>query len=519
MTAKALVAAEKDKKRCVSVRDSLILSHSLILPLFTVQTPRALVRRRCAPVPVRPTPWISPSRRLLCPFRLCIIFRKNNLRKNNARFVDEEHHDEVEHCDEEHRDEDVHHYIQQLINSLNKSQSESHGTESNHLNNSASTNAEQGSLKTRNVRGPTLLRDIWTMPPGKTIDVQFNRRNQAIGKEGRKLASFLGIIARNPELAPLNIDDWRCFDKEEKNKLVDLVRKKFSIPERGVEFVKKSLGKKWKDYKCDLRSMYFTKYKTKHTLLKHRPNHIPRDQWIGLVSYWVSDKGKRRSQANKSNRAKQKMPHTGGSKSIGTLMNEKAKDGIEPTRAEVFILTHKERKDGRPLDAESIKTLDLIQEKLCNGETSNEQDLDSVAWEGDVYSQVLGSERSGYIRGLGLGPTPSLLWGDKFSLGNISMNNNNMSNEMVPKLEQEMKELKERHEEEMNQMKELNQKQVAELTIMRQNQEKMMLELSFMREVMCRFMHTELPTPNFNRSYGQVSDSNGGRERAPRVPH
>jgi len=146
----------------------------------------------------------------------------------------------------------------------------------------------------------------------------------------------------------------------------------------------------------------------------------------------------------------------------------------------------------------------LIQEKLCNGETSNEQDLDSVAWEGDVYSQVLGSERSGYIRGLGLGPTPSLLWGDKFSLGNISMNNNNMSNEMVPKLEQEMKELKERHEEEMNQMKELNQKQVAELTIMRQNQEKMMLELSFMREVMCRFMHTELPTPNFNRSYGQV---------------
>lgn len=59
-----------------------------------------------------------------------------------------------------------------------------------------------------------------------------------------------------------------------------------------MEFVKKSLGKKWKDYKCDLRSMYFTKYKTKHTLLKHRPNHIPRDQWIGLVSYWVSDKGK-----------------------------------------------------------------------------------------------------------------------------------------------------------------------------------------------------------------------------------
>lgn len=48
----------------------------------------------------------------------------------------------------------------------------------------------------RKVRGPTLLKDIWKMPSGKTIDVQLNSRNQFIGKEGRKLASFLGIIAR-----------------------------------------------------------------------------------------------------------------------------------------------------------------------------------------------------------------------------------------------------------------------------------------------------------------------------------
>ena len=54
------------------------------------------------------------------------------------------------------------------------------------------------------------------MPRGKTIDVPFNNRNQAIGKEGRKLASFLGIMARTPEIMPLNIDDWRTYDKEEK---------------------------------------------------------------------------------------------------------------------------------------------------------------------------------------------------------------------------------------------------------------------------------------------------------------
>ncbi|RYQ90678.1 hypothetical protein Ahy_B09g096708 isoform B [Arachis hypogaea] len=62
------------------------------------------------------------------------------------------------------------------------------------------------------------------MPHGKTIDVQFNNRNQAIRKEGRKLASFLGILARTPSIMPLNIDDWRCYDKEEKNKLLKIVR-------------------------------------------------------------------------------------------------------------------------------------------------------------------------------------------------------------------------------------------------------------------------------------------------------
>ncbi|KAK6794386.1 hypothetical protein RDI58_007839 [Solanum bulbocastanum] len=143
-------------------------------------------------------------------------------------------------------------------------------------------NNEPVPSKTSKVRGPTLLKDVWHLPPGKTIVVPFNSRNQSIGKEGRKLASFLGIIARTPHLTPLNANDWRVFDDEEKTKL--------------VEFVK-----------------------------------------------------------------------------------------------------------------------DMMKEKLSNGEILEEQSHDSVAWEGDVYSQVLGKEKSGYVRGLGLGPTPSLFWGVNLS--------------------------------------------------------------------------------------------------------
>ncbi|XP_019239110.1 PREDICTED: uncharacterized protein LOC109219136 [Nicotiana attenuata] len=210
-------------------------------------------------------------------------------------------------------------------------------------------------------------------------------------------------------------------------KILHCLKKKFSIPRRGEAYVLKSLGKKWKDYKCDLKGEYMPKYKTKDALLKNKPSRIPRDQRSDLVSYWLSDKAKRRTQVNRNNRANQTMPHTGGSKSIATLMDEQ----------------------------------EMINERMNNSESSTDQPPRSVAWEGDVYSQVFGNDKSGYVRGLGLGPTPSMLWGSRSSLGNIIAEDS--SNEAVQRLTQEITELKDKHNEEMN--------------LMKQNQEKMQSEL------------------------------------------
>ncbi|KAH0730023.1 hypothetical protein KY289_001211 [Solanum tuberosum] len=230
-------------------------------------------------------------------------------------------------------------------------------------------NNEPGPSKTSKVRGPTLLKDVWNLPPGKTIVVPFNSRNQSIGKEGRKLASFLGIVARTPDLTPLNANDWRVFDDEEKTKL--------------VEFVK-----------------------------------------------------------------------------------------------------------------------DMMKEKLSNGEILEEQSHDSVAWEGDVYSQVLGKEKSGYVRGLGLGPTPSLLWGTKSFLRNVSVDG--LCNEAGKKLEQEI-----------NELKEFNKKQDEQIVLMRKNQEMLVSELSWMRQVTWKYAPTELSRPQNNESTTrQVSDANSGNEQA-----
>ncbi|KAH0633090.1 hypothetical protein KY284_035876 [Solanum tuberosum] len=123
------------------------------------------------------------------------------------------------------------------------------------------------------------------------------------------------------------------------------------------------------------------------------------------------------------------MPHTGGSKSIATLMYEKAENGIEPTRAKKFLLTYKKRVYGRPLDDDSAKAIDMINERMSNNERSTNQPPHNVAWEGVVYSQVLGNENSGYVQGLGLGPTPSVLWGRKSFVDNIVVEDS--SNEFV----------------------------------------------------------------------------------------
>uniref|UniRef100_A0A3Q7IE77 Uncharacterized protein n=1 Tax=Solanum lycopersicum TaxID=4081 RepID=A0A3Q7IE77_SOLLC len=139
------------------------------------------------------------------------------------------------------------------------------------------------------------------------------------------------------------------------------------------------------------------------------------------------------------------MPHTGGSKSIAKLMNEQASNGMEPTRAKKNLLTDKKHVNGRPVDNVSAK--DMINQQMINRKGSIDQPLNRVAWKHDVYSQVLGNERNGYVRGLGIAPTPSVLCGSRSSLGNIDEEDS--SNEVVQMLEHEITELKKKQNEEI----------------------------------------------------------------------
>lgn len=118
----------------------------------------------------------------------------------------------------------------------------------------------------------------------------------------------------------------------------------------------------------------------------------------------------------------------------------------------------------------------MINERMSNNERSTNQPSQEVAWEGDVYSQVLGNDKSGYVRGLGLGPTPSVLWGRSSSVENIVVDDS--SNEVIERLEQEITELKEKQNEKMNLMKQSHDKLQSELLQMRQFMQKNVLNES-----------------------------------------
>nr|CAD1829984.1 unnamed protein product [Ananas comosus var. bracteatus] len=180
-----------------------------------------------------------------------------------------------------------------------------------------------------------------------------------------------------------------------------------NVDDFGIEQPAEQFSLEWEKFKELLRDADEELYPG----CQNRPERIPRDQWTTLVSFWNSEKVKKRSEKNRENRGKRKMPHTAGSKSFARLTAEKTKDRAEPSRAHIFIETHKPCKDGRPIDNESLGKVNLIMEKIEKLSNSTEHnDQGHVAWEGDIYSQVIGEERHGQVRGLGLGPTPTSLW-------------------------------------------------------------------------------------------------------------
>nr|POF10245.1 cytochrome p450 [Quercus suber] len=83
-------------------------------------------------------------------------------------------------------------------------------------------------------------------------------------------------------------------------------------------------------------------------------------------------------------------------------------EGNPPTREKMYRVLHS-KKDGTPVNVIAKENMEKMDELISQQQTPlTFTSRGSIAWNGnDVFSQVLGKERNGQIRGLGFGLTPS----------------------------------------------------------------------------------------------------------------
>ncbi|XP_073111307.1 uncharacterized protein [Elaeis guineensis] len=119
---------------------------------------------------------------------------------------------------------------------------------------------QDGSGRVRPRRGPTVVRDVWQMREGERIVVECNQLGQPIKKAACLLTSFLGTVARRPQLCPLGYAKWNDMLPTYKVELLRVIESKFVLPPSTHDFVMKSLNRKWKEYSTIEEGLYETGY-------------------------------------------------------------------------------------------------------------------------------------------------------------------------------------------------------------------------------------------------------------------
>ncbi|PPS14393.1 hypothetical protein GOBAR_AA06183 [Gossypium barbadense] len=82
----------------------------------------------------------------------------------------------------------------------------------------------QESGGTRRGRGRTLLKDLYDLNPVERVKVSRNSHGQLVGSEARLLAGYLGIIARNANMLPINYESWHHMPDSNKNQALDNIK-------------------------------------------------------------------------------------------------------------------------------------------------------------------------------------------------------------------------------------------------------------------------------------------------------
>ncbi|PPR93876.1 hypothetical protein GOBAR_AA26794 [Gossypium barbadense] len=247
-------------------------------------------------------------------------------------------------------------------------------------------NSEEGNTEsggTHRVRGHTLLRDLYDLDPVECVKVSRNTHGQPVGSEARLLTGYLGILARNANMLPINYESWHHMPDSNKNQALANI---------------KALGKRWRDNKSTLKKQYFKKDISLEEKLRNVPPRMLRYQWEDAVRFWNSKKGEDRERVGTSSRQKQKFTHTAGSRSFASVDEaEEVKSGQKVGRLQLFEITHR-KKDGSPMTSEAGEIMKLKEKKAeYEAIASSDSSVNLENIDNRIITEVLGPERYGRI--------------------------------------------------------------------------------------------------------------------------
>ncbi|KAK5775999.1 hypothetical protein PVK06_043956 [Gossypium arboreum] len=230
----------------------------------------------------------------------------------------------------------------------------------------------------------TLLKDLYDLNPVERVKVSRNSHGQPVGSEAQLLAGYLGIIARNANMLPINYESWHHMPDSNKNQALDNIKERFAL-EVSNNYIKKALGKKWRDYQSTLKKQYFKKDISPEEKLRNVPPGILRYQWEDAD----------RERVGTSSRQKQKFTHTAGSRSFASVAEtEEVSSGQKIGRLQLFEITHR-KKDGSPMTSEAGQILEKLKEKNAEYEAiaSTDSSVNLENFDNRIITEVLGPER------------------------------------------------------------------------------------------------------------------------------
>ncbi|XP_042410195.1 uncharacterized protein LOC121999602 [Zingiber officinale] len=222
------------------------------------------------------------------------------------------------------------------------------------------------------------MKDVHALHHDDLLHVTFNERGQPYGDLQPVLANYVGTIARNGVLLPLDYLDWRKIPKHRLEEAWKLVIARFIISDQHRDFVMQMMGVAWRRWRTQVKATSYDLNIPLRDLVSIRPipHGLAIEVWERLCEHWK--------------------------------VTELKDNGRKPTRIEIMHLSRRsKKKGGAPVDVESIRYEHLLDEAVQIRLQDMPKGTQAIEVHEDAFRDVFGIEHSGRVRCLGAGALPS----------------------------------------------------------------------------------------------------------------